>query len=134
MSGVRTQSAASDAPAGARAVLDASLSEAEWQRLVIDTANRAGWRVHHQIVPFTVRRGRHIALTEEGTEKGFPDLILVHPELQRVVFAELKRQGGKPSAAQENWMAALLYAGQEVYVWRPADYAEVCRVLCAEDH
>lgn len=38
---------------------------------------------------------------------GFPDLCAVHPVTHRVIFAEVKRETGKLTDAQERWKAAL---------------------------
>jgi len=45
------------------------------------------------------------------SDKGFPDCTLVKGG--RVIFAELKRVGGKPTADQERWLSALKEAGAE---------------------
>jgi VRR-NUC domain len=92
-------------------VLD--VSEQEWQTQVVRLARLLGWRHFH---PFNSRR----------SPSGFPDLCLVR---DRVVFAELKTERGKPSAEQAHWIEALEAAGAEVYVWRPSDLEQVGRVL-----
>jgi VRR-NUC domain-containing protein len=50
---------------------------------------------------------------------GLPDLIIVG---KRVLYRELKTQTGRLSAAQKEWIADLAAAGQDVDVWRPADW------------
>ena len=57
---------------------------------------------------------------------GFPDLVMVR---ERVVYAELKKQSGKVSPEQQVWIDALRAAGEEVYVWRPSDWDEICKIL-----
>ncbi len=47
----------------------------------------------------------------------------------RVVYAELKTETGKPTQQQNDWLAALNAAGAEVYLWRPLDLADVKKVL-----
>lgn len=49
---------------------------------------------------------------------GFPDLVIVG---RRVIYRELKRESGKPSPAQEEWLGVLAEAGEDVGVWRPSD-------------
>lgn len=49
---------------------------------------------------------------------GFPDLVCVGP--RGVLFRELKRQRGKVSAEQQEWLDALTATGQNAAVWRPA--------------
>ena len=59
--------------------------------------------------------------------EGFPDLILLRPG--RIVLVELKSQKGKATVAQQDWLEAWRAAGAETYVWRPADMAEIERIL-----
>ena len=40
-----------------------------------------------------------------------------------MLYVELKDRHGRLSDAQRRWLAALERAGQDVYVWRPADWA-----------
>lgn len=54
----------------------------------------------------------------KGTTPGWPDDQLLGTGL---IFAELKTETGKVSAAQADMLAALAAAGQRVYVWRPSD-------------
>jgi hypothetical protein len=95
------------------------LSEKEWQRQVLDLALLYGWR--HAYHTFDSRR----------SSSGWPDLCLVR---ERVVFAELKSEKGKVSAAQADWLAALEAAGAETYVWRPSDVVDVMQALRRRAH
>jgi hypothetical protein len=47
----------------------------------------------------------------------------------RVIYVELKREGGKPTETQRRWLTALAQAGAEVYLWQPSDLDEVGLVL-----
>lgn len=89
------------------------LSERDWQSEVIQIAGLGGWRHYH-------------THDSRKSNKGFPDLVLVR---ERVVYAELKSEVGKLREDQGPWLEALAAAGQEVYLWRPSDRAEVERVL-----
>jgi len=51
---------------------------------------------------------------------GWPDLTLARPP--ELLFAELKAPRGRLSPAQERWIELLRACGQEVHVWRPADF------------
>jgi hypothetical protein len=74
-----------------------------------------GWLCMH---PYSSKR----------TEPGWPDLAMVRNG--RFVTAELKSATGKLSGAQQAWLAALaLVPGIETFVWRPADFEEIQRVL-----
>lgn len=96
------------------------ISEADWQRWVVDAAKWLGWRVFHP-------RPAQIAgrwATHYTGDAGFPDLCLVHPR-KGFVLAELKTDRGKISAGQRLWLDALESAGVEAYVWRPKDWQTV---------
>ena len=92
-----------------------AVTEKQWQSQVVDLARLTGWRVYHT---FDSRR----------SQPGYPDLTLVK---DRAVFLELKTEEGKLSAAQKDWLAALLDAGTETYVARPEDFDDLAKVLSA---
>ena len=99
--------------------------ERDFQRAVVELARITGWRVHHTR-PALTRRGRWLTPIQGDT--GFPDLVLCRPP--RVIFAELKRTGGKPTPAQRGWLDALRQcAGVEVYLWTPADWSAIVETL-----
>jgi hypothetical protein len=51
--------------------------------------------------------------------KGFPDLVLVRaPE---ILFWEVKKELGKTTPEQDEWLAALSSCGLEARVVRPSD-------------
>lgn len=95
------------------------MTEKQLQAAIVKTARLLGWRVYHT---FDSRR----------SEPGFPDLTMVRGRL--LIFAELKTDKGKVSAAQEAWLDALISTGVGVALWRPADWLDgtVERVLRAE--
>jgi len=61
--------------------------------------------------------------------KGFPDLVLVGRG--QIVFAEVKTATGRVSPEQQAWIDAINANGGRAYIWRPADWLEVERVLRA---
>lgn len=67
---------------------------------------------------------------------GFPDLVMTNG--RRVIFAEIKKEGGQPTAEQAIWLEALQsverFAGSrvEAYLWHPADEDAVLKVLQEE--
>ena len=89
------------------------ISEAQWARTVVEYAELMGWKVFH--VWLSVK-----------SPAGYPDLTLVR---ERVVWAELKREGGRLTEAQTEWVQALKGADAEIYFWYPSDWDEVQRVL-----
>jgi len=106
------------------------LSEAAWQRQVIQMARTFGWLVAHFRTALN-RRGRwQTAVAADGS--GFPDLVLVHERTGDTIFAELKTDTGRVSPEQERWLTALqtgfandAEALAHANVWRPRDFARV---------
>jgi hypothetical protein len=63
-----------------------------------------------------------------GSDPGFPDVVALRGP--RLVVAELKSEGRKPTMAQTEWLRGFTSAGVlEVYLWRPEDIPEINRVL-----
>jgi len=101
------------------------VTEREFQRAVVELARLMGWRVHHTRPALTQRRRW---LTPIQGDAGFPDLVLCRPP--RLILAELKRVGGKPTTEQLAWLEALqACAGVECYLWTPADWDAIVRML-----
>ena len=98
-------------------------TEEEFKGQVMQLAKLRRWRLAH-FRPAETRKGWRTAV--EGDGSGFPDLVLVR---ERVVWAELKSARGVLSAEQIEWVAALEKAGQEIYVWRPADWDAIVKTL-----
>jgi hypothetical protein len=105
------------------------MTEREFQRAVVELARLMGWRVHHTR-PALTQRGRW--LTPIQGDAGFPDLVLCRPP--RLVIAELKRVGVKPTAEQQAWLDALsACADVECYLWTPQDWKLIEWRLIAEE-
>ena len=92
------------------------MTEAVFQRQVIELARLCGWLVYH-------------THDSRKSAAGFPDLVLVRG--RRCVFAELKSDVGKPSADQVTWLTALQAAEEETYLWRPTDWPQIQATLTA---
>jgi hypothetical protein len=117
------------APADPATWLLAQVTEQELQAFVVRTARLLGWRVFHP--KFSL-----------GSDSGYPDLTLIHPELQRAVWMELKREGRWPTRTrlvngrwrqgQDSWLLTLLEAGQEAYLIWPSDRRDALELLGAE--
>ncbi len=101
-----------------------SPTEEQFQEAVIKYAQLMGWRVAH-FRPARTAKGWRTAVGADGV--GYPDLTMVR--YPRVIFAELKTDKGRISKAQAAWLDDLGGAGQEVYVWRPRDWAMIERML-----
>lgn len=101
------------------------VSEAQFQRMVIDLAHLYGWRVAH-FRRVQVRRGSGSVYWETPVAadgKGFPDLVLVRGG--SLLFAELKVPPNTTTPEQREWLAALRAAGQHVAVWTPDSWVEI---------
>lgn len=109
-----------------------SMSEADYQKVVVAQARCAGWKVAHtsdsrrQVAPGVFVGDKEIA--------GFPDLTLAHPQVG-IIFAELKRQlrfQWKPG--QREWLDFLASTpGPYVALWKPGDHRLVERILFDRD-
>lgn len=97
--------------------MTAPMSEADWQRRLMDTARLAGWMCAH-FRPAKTQRGRWV--TPMAGDKGFPDLVLAKGG--RLLLAELKTDKGKPTVEQQAWLAEL---GAHGRLWRPANWEAV---------
>ena len=105
---------------GPRVVPISALTETEkgFQGWVVDYARLHGWDVFHP--RWSIQ-----------SASGWPDLALVRPP--RLVFAELKSERGKLSAAQRRWLNQLEQCAVEVYVWKPSDRDRIVVVLGPDD-
>lgn len=121
-----------------------ALSERDFQRQVTDLAEILGWQWAHFRPAQTSRGWRTPVSGPLGA--GWPDLILVRARDRRLIFAELKRDGAKPSPAQVAVLAVLDELGHcmcgrpdclkpkvgpqvEVHVWHPADFDVIAETL-----
>ena len=89
------------------------MTESEFQQTVTDLCDWQRVRWHHEV-------------DSRRSKRGFPDLVLVG---KRVIFVELKKQTGRVSREQQEWLDSLEAAGQEAYVWRPSDLPQITKIL-----
>jgi hypothetical protein len=97
------------------------VSEKIWMDQVITLAKMNGWQVFHP-TPHQVRPG---VFRSDGV--GFPDLVLAHRE-RGLIFAELKTERGKMSAAQKVWGLSIA-PHAEWYMWRPSQIELIAKRL-----
>lgn len=102
--------------AGRVAVPLALLTEKQFEGQVLDLLAATDWAK------------RYHTYRSKKSPSGFPDEVWAR---ERVIFAELKREGGKPSEAQRDWLRALLAASAEVYLLRPSDLEALTLILSA---
>ena len=96
-------------------LIDAKITEAQFQSLVTDLASLRGWWWHHNS-------------DSRRATAGLPDLILVRRG--RCLFVELKTERGRVSAAQSEVLGLLGECeGVESFLWRPRDWASIEKTL-----
>lgn len=93
-------------------------TEAQFQTWVCELAGACGFRRMHVYAQ---------AAKLAGPERGFPDWVFAGNG--RVIYAELKRRGGRVSAEQVAWHDALRQAGADVFIWTPADRPAIERIF-----
>jgi len=113
-------------PAGS-VVLPIAITEPEWQATVAEIAKIGGWKRAH-FRPARTDKGWRTPGQYEGG-KGWPDLVLVHPHRQLVLFRELKSARGRLDDDQARWRKWLTEAGADYDVWTPADEELAIHVL-----
>jgi hypothetical protein len=97
-----------------RADLDNAL-ERDFQAEVLRLARLANWRCYH-------------THDSRRSSPGFPDLVMVKQD--HLIFAELKRKGGKLTPEQLNWMHDLASVRHvHGFVWTPDLWPEIERTL-----
>lgn len=92
------------------------ITEAELQRTIVQALKTVGWAEFHDRIAWK-------------SDPGWLDLTTVHPVWQRTAFVELKKETGKPSARQQEWMRVHLAAGNEVYLLKPSSWETFVRAL-----
>jgi hypothetical protein len=109
---------------------DREMTEAAFRRRVLYRARKYGWTclyVQRAVVGGT--EDAPIIRTPTGKDgKGFPDLLLVKAG-RTPIFAELKKELGRPSDEQWEWLDLLISAGQNAVVWRPSQLKDIEVVL-----
>lgn len=105
------------------------LTEAAFTRQVLDLATLTGWITAHFRTSRVQRKNGSIyyETAVQGDGKGFPDIVLCRGRTLLVV--ELKIPPNKPTAEQENWLAAFRLVGAVVRVWVPGDWLEIEETL-----
>jgi len=95
--------------------LIASLSEADFQQMIVDRARAQGWLVHHD-------RRQDLGI---GGDPGFPDLVLARNKA--VHFVEVKTEQGRMTQEQNRWRGHLT-----VEIWRPSTWPTIQQILDKE--
>lgn len=78
------------------------MREAAFQGWVVDVAKQLGWVVWHVPTPMRPIAGGKFVPDKRG--RGLPDLIMLHEDPPRLIFAELKGHGGVLSVEQKEFL------------------------------
>ena len=92
---------------------------------ILELAAYQGWMAFHPR-PARYQSGRWA--THYQGDRGFPDIVLAHPE-RGVIFAELKTVKGRATPHQAAWLYTLELAGQEAAIWTPNDWKAIVKRL-----
>jgi hypothetical protein len=101
------------------------ITENDFGKQILELARLLGWKSAH-FRPAQTAHGWRTAVQGDG--KGWPDWVLVRPP--RIILAELKREQGKTSTEQDEWLALLRKCPTlEVYLWRPSELERIAEIL-----
>jgi len=105
-------------------VIRSTVSEAAFADVVENLLTLHGWRwIHYEPA---IRQSGLWATPLRGA-RGFPDYFAIRDG--RIIIAEIKRENGRLSRAQTEWIAELERSSVEVYVWRPSDVETINETL-----
>lgn len=91
----------------------------------VDAAQLLGWRTMHVADSRRmVNHGGRMELVGDSGCKGWPDLFLAHPATGRLMAVEVKKELGKVTAEQDDWLGVLAACGVDVVVLRPSGWDE----------
>jgi len=105
------------------------ITEKDFGKWLEDLLDLYGYRWVHFRPARVMRKGKDTYETAYTGYKGFPDYVVCHPELKRLIFIELKSDKGKVSDEQYDWLESLGKSGGEVYIWRPSDRDNIEGIL-----
>lgn len=98
-----------------------ALTEKQYQSQITDLATLYGWRwAHFSDSRKQVKPGVFVG---DKDAAGFPDLFLIRPP--EIVVIEVKKELGKTTEIQEEWLADFRASGVDAYVSRPSTFEEV---------
>lgn len=104
----------------------AKISEADFQRQVIELAEICGWRVLHIRKSIKGAKG---GWTTTTSISGWPDLMIMRPP-DGLIFAELKVKPNRTSDSQDEVLAYLArFPFARSVVWFPEDWDAIQETL-----
>lgn len=104
-------------------------AERDFMAAVLKYAELLGWRHFHDAATNAPRACWHCGRrsTAPRNPAGWPDLVMIRRP--RILFAELKAEGERPTPDQQAWLDELAACGQQVFVWWPSSWSEIEKVL-----
>lgn len=110
------------------------------QAWVVSRAEAAGFRVWH--VPTPMKPIGRNTFVPDSRGRGLPDLLMLHTEQPRLIFAELKSDDGVTSDEQDEFLALARRLSEatrgedghrvvETYLWRPQGQELIERILAS---
>lgn len=103
------------------------VDEAEFQKVIVETAQLLGWHVFHvadsRREVIDRRRGLSFMVGDK-LAKGWPDLALAHPRWHVFAVRELKTDKGRVTPEQKAWLELLASCGIDADLWRPRNWDE----------
>lgn len=118
------------------ALYRATVTEAQFRALLLEALPYHGWRLLFAVPDAAYRELRRLPASPSvraalAALADWPDLLIGTGG--RSIYAELKRDGGKPTAGQRETLRRLHAAGQEVRLWMPKHWdAEIVPTLRGE--
>lgn len=112
-------------------------TEAQFQDWLIRLAREEGWWVHY-VPMWMFRQGmaslkRRRRSDRDWPDKGFPDLVLIHPERRELVILELKRdRDSRVAEEQKVWLDVLHANGIRAHIVKPRHRALIEAILRGE--
>lgn len=97
---------------------DRAMTERTLQDRVLYRARKYGWKTAHAGRGFTPD-----GMMLTPMSPGWPDLVLAKAN-RPLIFVELKRELGKPTSEQLEWLQLLNLTGNFAVIWRPSDLRE----------
>lgn len=103
--------------------LDRAVPERDLMTNFMDAAGLLGWKVMHiSDSRRMVNRGGRVEIVGDADCKGWPDVFLCHPATGRVMAVEVKKETGKLTDDQVDWLEALDDCSVETFVLRPSGW------------
>jgi hypothetical protein len=117
------------------ALLYSQWNESDLLEKVLQLARLQGWMVFHDRATNARRKCPHCGhvLHQPRNEAGWLDLVLCDPSTYSLYIVELKRETGKLTAAQGQWLNALDGMVVETKLWRPSDWGTIEAILKREE-